>query len=111
MTPEPSRPAPSVFWHRELPPTDAEPVGEHTVEAVSPRVAGRLAHGDAMWGGCYDGLMAAARERLGQEIVRLGGDAAHVVRESIDSRHDTHTDEGWLHGRFDYVLYRQPDGR
>src|SRR5580765_4406712 len=27
-----------VYWHRELPPLDAEPMGEHTVEANSMRV-------------------------------------------------------------------------
>ena len=32
-----------VYWHRELPPLDAEPLGEHTVEANSMRVAGSLA--------------------------------------------------------------------
>ncbi len=90
---------------------NAEPMGEHTVEAVSARVGGRIAHGDEMWGRCYDGLMAAARERLVQEIARLEGDYAHIIGESIDSRHDTGTDEAWLHGRFDYVLYRRPTSK
>jgi hypothetical protein len=31
-----------------------------------------------------------------------------VHRESIDSKHDAHTDEGWLHGQFDYVIYKKP---
>ena len=36
----------TVFWHRELPPLEAEPIGEHVVEAVSQRVPGTLAHRD-----------------------------------------------------------------
>ncbi len=91
-----------------MPPASAEPIGDHTVEAVSTRVQGHLAHGDAMWGSCYESLMAATADRLRQELARLGGDYAHVRTESIDSKHDAHTDEGWLHGRFDYVLYREP---
>jgi hypothetical protein len=30
-----------IYWHRELPPVDAEPVGEHIVEATSNRVPRR----------------------------------------------------------------------
>ena len=100
----------TVFWHRDLPPLDGELVGEHTIEAVSARVSGRLAQGDRMWGQCYEELMRAAKARLEQEIVRLQGHYAHVNRESIDSRHDGATDEGWLHGRFDYLLYRRQSG-
>ena len=101
-------PLQTIFWHRHLPPVNAEVLGEHTVEAVSTRVQGRLAHGDAMWGTCYDSLMRSAEERMHQELQRLGGDYAHIVGESVDSKHDGHTDEGWLHGRFDYVMYRRP---
>lgn len=97
-----------IYWHRHLPPPSAEVMGDHTIEATSARVQGRLAHGDAMWGSCYESLMSATEERLRQELARLGGDYAHVLTESIDSKHDAHTDEGWLHGRFDYVLYREP---
>jgi hypothetical protein len=28
----------AVYWHRELPPRDAEPIGNHTIEATSGRV-------------------------------------------------------------------------
>ena len=100
-----------IYWHRQLPPASADPVGEHTVEAVSARVQGRLAHGDAMWGSCYQSLMDTLETRLRQELARLGGDYAHVRTESIDSKHDAHTDEGWLHGRFDYVIYAEPSNR
>jgi hypothetical protein len=51
--------------------------------------------------------MAATRSRLEQEIARLGGSYAHVLNESIDSRHDDATGEAWLHGRFSYVLSRK----
>ena len=38
-----------AYWHRELPPLNTEPLGEHTVEANSMRVAGGLAHGGDLW--------------------------------------------------------------
>ena len=99
-----------VFWHRDLPPLDAEPIAEHIVEAVSPRVPGTMAHRDELWSRCYSDLMASARVRLQQEMTRLAGHYAHVLGESIDTRHDPVTDEAWLHGRFTYVLYRRRPG-
>lgn len=97
-----------VYWHRELPPLDAEPVDEHTVEATSQRVEGTIAHRDEVWDECYVGLMANAAVRLEQEVVRLGGQYAHVLDEHVDSRHDGPTNESWLRGRFTYMLYRAP---
>jgi hypothetical protein len=97
----------AVYWHRELPPLDAEVMGEHTLEAASARVPGTLAHRDELWDRCYDDLMVQTRARLEQEIHRLGGDYAHVLGESVDSRHDEATGEAWLCGRFTYVLYRR----
>jgi hypothetical protein len=38
-----------VFWHRELPPFDAEPMGEHVLEATSHHIQGTLAHRDERW--------------------------------------------------------------
>ena len=61
----------AIYWHRELPPRDAEPVGNHTIEATSGRVPGTLAHRDEMWDPCYQELMERVRLRLEQEIVRL----------------------------------------
>lgn len=81
---------------------------EHIVEAVSGRVPGTLAHRDEIWDRCYVELMAATNARLEQEIARLGGDFAHVLDESVDSRHDDALNEAWLRGRFTYVLYRLP---
>jgi hypothetical protein len=97
-----------VYWHRELPPFDADAVAEHVIEATSNRVPGTLVHRDELWGRCYETLMASTATRLEQEVARLGGHYAHVLDESIDSRHDAATGEAWLHGRFTYMLYRRP---
>jgi hypothetical protein len=99
---------PIVYWHRDLPPVNAEVMADHVVEAQSGRVPGTLAHRDELWDQCYHQLMAAAQARIEQEVRRLGGDYAHVHDESIDSKHDDATTEAWLHGRFSYVLYRDP---
>lgn len=97
----------SIYWHRQLPPAHAEVMAEHVIEAASSRVRGSLAHRDELWDRCYADLMDSARRRLKQEIVRLGGDYAHVLAESIEGRHDDATGEVWLHGCFTYMLYRQ----
>jgi hypothetical protein len=96
----------TIYWHRELPPLDATSLGEHTVEATSHRVPDTLAHRDELWDRAKDDLMAQARDRLAEEIGRLGGRYAHVLGESIDTRHDPATSEAWLRGRFTYMLYR-----
>ena len=96
-----------VYWHRELPPLDAEPLDEHVVEATSQRVAGMIERHGVLWGTCYDQLMDNARYRLAQEVRRLGGDLAHVLDEHVESRHDDAAHESWLSGRFRYVLYRK----
>ena len=97
----------TIYWHSELPPLNAEAIGEYIVEATSERLPGTIAHRDELWDRCYKELMGQARARLTQEIARLGGQYAHVLDESIDSRHDDVTGESWLHGRFTYVLYRR----
>ena len=98
----------TVYWHRDLPPLDAELIAEHTVEASSSRVAGTLSHRDELWGHCYQELMANPQTRLAQEVSRLGGHYAHVLDEAIDIRHDDAIGEAWLHGRFAYMMYRRP---
>ena len=98
--------AKTVYWHRELPPLEAEPLGEHVVEATSGRVPGTIAHRDELWDQCEKDLMSQTQTRLADEIARLGGRYAHVLDESIDTRHDDATGEAWLHGRFTYMLYR-----
>ena len=72
-----------VYWHRELPPLDAELVAEHTVEASSSRVPGTLAHRDELWDQCYRELMTNTKNRLVEEVARLGGHYAHVHDEAI----------------------------
>lgn len=100
-----------IYWHRELPPLDAEYMGEHIIEATSARVTNTLAHRDDLWDRRYGDLMARACDRLEQEVVRLGGSYAHVLDESVDSRHDDVTNERWLHGSFTYMLYRSTKPR
>ena len=97
-----------IFWHRDLPPLDAESMGEHVVEASSKRVKGDLAHRDELWDRCHDDLMARIGDRLCQEVGRLGGDYAHVLEEFIDSRRDDASGETRLHGRCSYLLLRRP---
>jgi hypothetical protein len=98
----------TVYWHRELPPVNAELMSEHTVEASSSRVRGTLGGRDELWDRCFGELMADAQQRLSQEVARLGGHYAHVLDESIDTRRNDTTSEAWLHGRFTYTLYRRP---
>jgi hypothetical protein len=93
-----------IYWHRELPPIEAIALGEHTVEATSSRVPDTIAHREELWNRGKDELMTRTRERLAEEVARLGGRCAHVLGESIDTRHDPVTGEAWLHGRFTYML-------
>jgi hypothetical protein len=97
-----------VYWHRELPPLDGEPMHEDVIEDTSDRVAGAIEARGELWHRCYDVLLEHARVRLEQEVARLGGIYAHITDEHIDSQHDEATGESWLHGRFNYVLYRRP---
>jgi hypothetical protein len=95
-----------VYWHRDLPPVDAEALGEHTLEAVSDRVPDTIAHREELWNQCRDDLMARTNGRLIDEIARLGGRYAHVLDESVDTKRDAVAGQAWLHGRFTYMLYR-----
>jgi len=61
-----------------------------------------------VWDTCHADLMRRTVQRLEQESSRLGGDCAHVISESIEPKHDAATSEAWLHGRFEYALYRIP---
>lgn len=96
----------AIYWHRELPPFDAQPMGEHVVEASSTHVPDTIARREELWGRCETELMANARERLREEIARLGGHYAHVLDESIETRHNPCSGETWLYGRFTYMLYQ-----
>jgi hypothetical protein len=103
--PEPLSPK-TIYWHGDLPPIDAQAIGEHTVEANSPHIAGTIARRDALWDDCQRGLTTEVELRLGQEVARLGGRCAHVLDERIDTKRDVVANETWLHGRYTYVLYR-----
>jgi hypothetical protein len=96
-----------IYWHGQLPPLEAEPMGEHVVEAASKRVKGDLAQRGAAWDECHDDLMARLQGRLRQEVQRLGGDYAHVLQESINSQRDDSKGEAWLEGRLNYSLLRR----
>jgi hypothetical protein len=96
----------TIYWHRDLPPIDAERLADHVLEANSARVPGTIAHRDELWDRCYEQLMAETKRRFGQEMKRLGGDCVHVLTESIVPRHDEIAGEAWLHGQFTYTLYR-----
>jgi hypothetical protein len=95
-----------IYWHRELPPLNAQPMGEHVLEATSSHVPDTIAHRDELWNRCEGELMSNARQRLREEIARLGGGCAHVLSESIETRHNAASGDAWLHGRFTYMLYR-----
>jgi hypothetical protein len=79
---------------------------EHVIEATSSRVPWHFDR-EELWTQSYEGLMRQARVRLMQEMIRLGGDYAHVLSESVESKHDAVTGEAWLLGRFTYMLYRR----
>ena len=97
---------PQIFWHRQLPPPDAEPVGEHVLEATSGRVPATIDGADALWDCCRRELAAETCRRFEAEIARLGGRYAHVLDEYVETRHDPATGEAWLHGQYTYMLYR-----
>jgi len=94
-----------VYWHRELPPGDAEVLGDGVIEATSTHTVGAVPHCDELWHSLrYSELMIQARIRLEQEVRRLKGHYAHVLSESIATRRNDATGEAWLHGTFSYVL-------
>jgi hypothetical protein len=73
-----------VFWHRELPPLEAELVAEHTVEANSHRVPGTLAHRDELWDQCYRELpllrIMATRLIGPRRVTAADGQPSHTKR-------------------------------
>lgn len=46
---------------------------------------------------------ARATVTAATQVVRLGGDCAHVPSESVDSKREAVKGDAWLHGRFTYV--------
>jgi hypothetical protein len=100
-----------IYWHRDLPPLDAELMGEHSVDAVSESVAYRFDERDELWQRCSASLRERLAERLEAEIDRLGGDYVHVLEEDVTPHVDHPTGKYWLIGRVRYTLYRRAPGR
>ena len=46
------------------------------------------AHRDELRNQCFEDLMVQVRHRLEEDVLRLGSAYAHVLNESIDSKHD-----------------------
>ncbi len=86
---------------------DADPDGRtfHGGEK-SAHVPGTIAHRDELWDQYYEDLMSKVRAAGAGSLTRLGGNFAHVLDETVDSRHNDATNESWLHGCFTYMLYR-----
>jgi hypothetical protein len=99
-----------VYWRRELPPSSEQMEGEHEITAGSDRVHYSYAERSALWGRCYESLMSHLRERIIQEVARLGGSCAHVTDEAIRARQDDAAGEFWLEGTFRFVMYVHPRG-
>ena len=97
----------TVYWHRQLPPLDAEAVDEHTVEADSAHVPSQFSHrDDRLWDNCAQDLARNVWRRLDQEVQRQGGRCARILDEHIEPKFDEVHGEAWLHGRYTYMLYR-----
>jgi hypothetical protein len=97
-----------VYFRPDLPPLSEDSAGEFMVDAESPPVPNTSLGRDELWVHCYDDLMAAAAERIGQEVTRLNGSCAHVVDEHIEPKVSYERGEAWLAGTFTFVLYRHP---
>lgn len=97
-----------VFWHRELPPVEQEPDGEHVLEARSDAVPYRHGEDAALHRACEASLRAHAEERLVAELDRLGGSTAHVTDETIEARRDHAAGTFALLGTYTFVVYRAP---
>ena len=96
-----------IYWHRELPPIDAELTGEYVLEATSDRVRGSLAHRGELWDRAYHELMERTETRLKQEIGRLAATTlTFCVNPSTVGT--TMRQVKRLHGLFTHVLYRPP---
>lgn len=97
-----------LFWHRDLPPINAELAGEGIIAAASVRVRDTLAEGSALWECCLTDLKHEAHRRLEQERLRVRADYVHVLSEATYTRRDPQTGEAWLQGMFGYVLLGTP---
>lgn len=97
-----------IFWHRDLPPEGARPLGSHELEANSPPTTWRYGDRDALWAEHQPLLDAAVRQRLTQELDRLGADFAHVVEEHVEAHIEVNAGTFELRGRYGYVALAAP---
>lgn len=107
-TPSPP-PSQRIFWYHELPPLSAQVLDTHVLEAQSDPIPWRFADRETLWAESQPSLDAAVRERLTQELDRLGAAYAHVVDEHIEEHTDPATATFELRGRYDYVAYVDAD--
>jgi hypothetical protein len=98
---------PIVYWHRDLPPLDAELVAEHTVEASSSRVSGTLEHREELWDQCHQELMTNTTNRLVEEVARSADNAYGARRSDQPQGMPTWRARAWMHRGFTYMLYRR----
>ena len=95
-----------IYWHRDLPPLDADVVAEHVVEAASDKADYHFDRRDELWHDCAPSLRAHLVERLESELDRLGGAYAHVLEEDVTPHVDYANAQYWLIGRARYSLYK-----
>jgi hypothetical protein len=100
-------PATPIYWHRDLPPLDAEFLSEQVVEATSDPVPYHIDERDELWERCAGSLRTRLTERLEAEVARLGGAYAHVLEEDVTPHVDHPTRRYWLIGRVRYSVYRR----
>ena len=97
---------PVVYWHRELPPRDADPIGSHTIEAISDQRTGTFVRRDIRVGSLLSSADGAHRrpDRTGNRPAgrRL---RARAGRPSSRGMTTAPAKPGCT-GRFDYELYR-----
>jgi len=96
-----------IYWHRDLPPLDADAVAEHTVDAVSDKADYHFDRRDELWHDCAPSLRAHLVERLEAELDRLGGAYAHVLEEDVTPHVDHANAQYWLIGKARYTIYKR----
>ncbi len=95
-----------LFWHRDLPPVGATPLPVELLEAHSTPVPFHWAGRETHWVEARPDYDRIVRERLLQELDRLGADFAHIVDEHIEEHVDATTQTFTLRGNVRYIPYR-----
>lgn len=88
------------FWHRELPPIDAEMMAEHFVEANSSRVPGTLAHRDKLVGSLLPGAHGRCPHSLrnfhhGRDIMPYANGGATTAPDHMPRLRGPHRRKVW----------------